>query len=474
MGWLPEIASFIRDSPKRRPFSDAAKNKSARLGILAFETAKTMSRLLSLYKSLSDDEISRLKNDIVKSQGVAFLTSSDEEFLLSLACAERLEDLDRVAAVVSRLGKKCNESWLNRFDLVFTDFKLGIVDYGKLEYGSRCAERKVLKMEKLVSPTACLHSALEVLTEMEATEKKLKQRKNREDQLQDSNPDLFDQKLQNQRKEIHHLKAISLWRKTFDKSISLMATIVMVIYARIYYVFKPYISVIPSISLLNMACLQHQKEFALFEQIKEQIAPLPRHTVTQLRPNKVRIYSRKSDIMFNGCDSLGTDTEKAMKNSRVFHSAGPSTVGGSGLALHYANVILLVEKYLDAAALMGHQERESLYQMLPENLKTLVKAKLSKNMKSKESDEFLAEGWRAAMVEILGWLIPMANDTVRWQLERNVDKMKFDSKPSVLLLQTLHFADKVKTEAAIAEVLVGLSCVYRFENRRLCVDSFKE
>ncbi|KAL8526877.1 hypothetical protein ACS0TY_015934 [Phlomoides rotata] len=460
MGWLPEIASFIRDSPKRRPFSDAAKKKTARLGILALETAKTMSRLLSLYKSLSDEELSRLKNDVVRSEGVAFLTSSDEELLLSLACAERLEDLDRVAGVVSRLGEKCSESWLNRFDLVFTDFKLGVVDYGKLEYGSRYAERKVLKMEKLVSPTACLHSALEVLTEMEVTERKLKQRKNREgeNQSQNSNPDLFYQKLEHQRKEIHHLKSISLWRKTFDKSISLMATIVMVIYTRIYFVFKPYISVLPSIS---------SQEFTLFQQIKEHIPPHSGHTVTQLRPTKLRIFSRKSDILFNDCDSF------AMKNSRVFHAAGPSTVGGSGLALHYANVILLVEKYLDSSASMGPQERESLYLMLPENLKALVKAKLCKNMKSKESDEFLAEGWRAAMVEILKWLIPMANDTVKWQLERNVDKMKFDSKPLVLLLQTLHFADKVKTEAAIAEVLVGLSCVYRFENRRLCVDSCK-
>ncbi|KAK4396207.1 hypothetical protein Sango_1457300 [Sesamum angolense] len=329
MGWLPEILS---DIPTRR------NKKAGQVGILAFETAKTMSRLISLYKSLSDEEIIRLTKDVVKSEGVAFLNSRDEEFLLSLACAEKLEDLDRAAAAISRLGKKCSDSNLDRFDLVYMELKLGIVDFGKSDYGSRMTERKVQKMEKLVSATSSLHAALDALAEMEISERKVKEWKKGRMQLSNSNFDHFNQKIEN-------------------------------------------------------------------------------------------------------------------------HEGGPLTLGGLGLALRYANVILLAEKYLDSAASIGRYERESLYQMLTENLKALVRTKLSKNMKCKEDDALLADGWRGAMAEIMGWLAPMAHNTVRWQMERNVEKMKFDSKPGVLLLQTLHFSDKEKTEAAVAEVQGDPQCI---------------
>ncbi|KAI3447711.1 hypothetical protein Pfo_004376 [Paulownia fortunei] len=443
LGRLPE--------PTHRRLSAETKKEGSNLGILAFETAKTMSRLVSLYKSLSDEEISRLKNDIIKCEGVAFLNSRDEGFLLSLACAERLEDLDRAATAVSRLGNKCNDFGLNRFDLVYTDLKLGNIDFGKLEYGSRAAEKKVRKIEKLVSATSCLHAALEVLTELEISERKLKQWKYRQIEMQKANFDISNQKLENQRKEVRYYREISLWSKTFDKSVDLMARIVCVIHARICVVFG------------------QQGKISPIEPIKEKIAPHSGPLLTTSKPVMVRFYSRKSVLFFDEDDGYGADEEKVVKNNRVFHAAGPSTVGGSGLALRYANVILLAEKYLDSSVSVSYDERESFYQMLPENLKALVRTKLSKNMKCAEEDASLAEGWRDAMVEMMGWLAPMAHDTVKWQMERSLEKLKFDAKPSVLLLQTLHFSDKEKTETAIAEVLVGLSCIFRFENRQLGV-----
>lgn len=426
MTWLSEISVFMGEKEPK---------KASQLGILAFETAKTMSTLLSLYKSLSDEEMSRLRNAI-KSEGIAYLNSKDEGFLLSLACAETLEDLDKVAAAVARLGQKCIDLGLNRFDLVYTDLKLGIADFGKLEYGSKSTEKRVAKMERLTGATAGLYTALEALAELEIYERKLKQWKTKPPtQLQKTNFDDFNQKLVQQRKRVSHFREISLWSKTFDKSVGLMARLVCIVYARICSVFGPYIPVVP---------------------VKDQILPRSGPITSTSKPILVRFYSRKSE-----------DNGLGAKNNRVFHAAGPSTVGGSGLAMRYANVIQLAERYLDSAASVDHEERESLYQMLPENLKASVRTKLSKKMKRAEEDELLAAGWRDAMAEILRWLAPMANDTMKWQREKNFERMKFDSKPSsVLLLQTLHFSDKEKTEAAIAELLVGLSCIYRFENRR--------
>ncbi|KAI7998472.1 hypothetical protein LOK49_LG10G02001 [Camellia lanceoleosa] len=159
MGWFSEVGSRVGDNLKRSLAAESKRSSSAThyLGILSFETAKTMSRLVSLYKSLDDIELVKLKKEVTKSKGVAFLNSKDEVFLLSLACAEKIEDLDKAATTVARLGHKCSDFGLNRFDLVYTDLKLGIIDLGKLEYASKDTEKRIDKMEKLVSATSPLH-----------------------------------------------------------------------------------------------------------------------------------------------------------------------------------------------------------------------------------------------------------------------------------------------------------------------------
>lgn len=486
MGWLAEISgrkNNNRGENLKRYLVKEETKKSSNLGILSFETAKTMSMLVSLYRSLSDKEISRVKNEVLGSEGIAYLNSTDEKFLWSLACAEKLEDLDKAATVVARFNQKCGDYSLNRYDIIYSDLKLGTIDVRKLEYGSRHIEKMVEKMEKLIGATSALYSAVEGLTELEASEKKLKQWKQLSPkQFQNPNMDLFYHKLEQQRKDVRHYREISLWNQRFDKSIALMARAVCVVYARICAVFDSYMPVIiPSVS-----SHQNQKTISGFQQESRKIiekvineqksfsrsGPIP---MTTSKSNLVRFRSHKLPI--NGQreeeeeeeshDSFETGASK--KNNRVFHAAGSSTVGGSGLALRYANLIIFMEKHLNSNEPIDSDTRLNLYQMLPENLKSLVKSKLSKIVKEcTGQDELLAEGWRDALKEIFRWLVPIARNTIQWQVDRNPEKMKFDLKPSILLFQTLHFSDKVKTEAAIVEVLVALSCIFRYESNRSC------
>ena len=82
-------------------------------------------------------------------------------------------------------------------------------------------------------------------------------------------------------------------------------------------------------------------------------------------------------------------------------------------------------------------------------------------------DEWLAKGWKEVVGRILEWLGPVAQDIASWQEEQNMDRQqRLEAKPRVLLPQTLHFSDKEKVEAAIVEVLVGLSCICWYEERR--------
>lgn len=484
MTWLITTAgnslyNMLFQYDKKVKTTTTISTSSAPLGILCFEAAKMMSRLVSLYRSLSDDEIRRLKNEVVKSKGVSYLNSPDEDHLLRLACAELLEDLDHVAAAVSRLGAKCSDAarGLLRFELLYADLKLGLIDPKKIEFRSRNVQRLVEKMERLVSVTANLYSVSESLAELENSDKKInKWKKNAEPkQFGKTNFELFDQKIAFLRKQVQSYKEASLWSQTYDKSVGRMARIVCVVYARIFVVFRPYF--ISSISGMRRSpteyCLLEDRDFYL-QRIEQASKTSPIGTDGGL----VRIPRRNP--FSDGFDRISGCENR--KNDGVSGLASQSTLGGSALTLRYANVIILAERCLYAPETVNDDMREELYEMLPENLRRTVRAKLKKRWMRKEEEEedeggrnghALAEGWRDALEEIMTWLAPMAHDSMTWQTEKNLERLQcyYDgvgkpSSSSVLLMQTLHFSDLEKTEAAIVEVLVGLSCVFRYENRR--------
>ncbi|KAJ8444815.1 hypothetical protein Cgig2_034050 [Carnegiea gigantea] len=316
--------------------------KSETLGILPFDTAKTISRLISLYKSLSNEQIFLLKDYIIRGKGVTYLTSKNERFLLTLACAEHLEDVDKAASTMGRLGLKCPNYSLVQFDQLYKDLKNGCTDMHKFIYGSKDMEKLINKMEKLTSLTTNLYDELESLSELEVSEQKLNEWR-KSNHNSNTSYDLFDKKIATQRKLVHHLK----------------------------------------------------------------------------------------------------------------DAAPPSTVGGAGLAPRYANVILLVERHLNSGSPICDQARRNLYNLLPARLKTYIRSKLRVPWREAEdggdSGNALAEGWWEAVDGILKWLIPMAQDTLTWQAERSMENQRVDTKPMILLLQTLHYANLEKTEFAIAE-----------------------
>ncbi|KAK3445216.1 hypothetical protein EUGRSUZ_A01293 [Eucalyptus grandis] len=468
------------------------------LGILAFDAAKTISRLVALYRSLTDAEFNRHRKEIIQSEGVAYLNSRDERLLLNLACAEQLEDLEGAVDAISRLCARCSNRSLSRFDLVYADLKQGLIDIGKLDYGSRKVNRIVEKIEKYLSTTASLYSALESLTQMETSERKLKQwKKNfKENPLQKTNFDLFESKIAFQRKQVRSLKDVSLWNQTFDKVVSLMAKLVCVVYARICILYGPYISKLPN----AVKRKQQQNNIRIHP---ETFAPImhrdeSRHsmwnsgpiTSTSKKSGLSKFYSRELNVNMlllpdkasllaglmpgNSCVSEESSGGNLWRNNVLLHSAARTTVGGAGLAMRYANVIMMAEQFLQGPGSMGEGARGQVYEMLPAQLREKVRAKLRglrSGGRGGGGGREMAEGWREAVERMMGWLGPVAEDTLRWQAERNTEKQRpgsLDTKGRVLLIQTLHFADVEKTEAAIVEVLVGLSCIYRYEDTRSC------
>ncbi|XP_014496662.1 uncharacterized protein LOC106758233 [Vigna radiata var. radiata] len=452
---------FIQDEP----------SPPETLGVLAFDAAKTMCRLLSLYNSLTPQEIVHLRRNIIRSKSVSSLNSRDECFLLTLACAERLEDLNLAAATVSRLAARCSDQNLARFEAL---------DARKLEFGTREVEKKIESMEKLVFATRSLHKAMECLTEMEASEKKMQRWRNiRATNGLKVKVECFNERITFYRRQIMYFKQVSLWGQTFDKVVGLMARIVCIVYNRICTVFRIFITgnVARGInhkrrnnnrprvarSPENCCCrVEHRDLYRmnlfLFEQTEEQL--LIRKRVWGC----CQVQKTTSTGVFRYHHSPPQGGAEAARNNRVMRLAPATTVGGAGLSLRYANVIMLAERCLNAPdATIGDDARAALYEMLPGRLETKLRQKLKeewlewRKLKGDGDGKSAAvRRWHDEVAEVMEWLVPVAHDMVRWQTERNMEKQKFETRPTVLLLQTLHYSDLEKVEEAIVKVAIWI------------------
>ncbi|MED6221892.1 hypothetical protein PIB30_059159 [Stylosanthes scabra] len=164
--------------------------------------------------------------------------------------------------------------------------------------------------------------------------------------------------------------------------------------------------------------------------------------------NRIRIYS------------------KILGNNRL--KPAPFTLGDAALALHYANVIVFIERVTSSPHPIDLETRDDLFDMLPTTIRTVLRAKLKRHAKRRPSsfyDPSLAEEWSVVLAQILEWLAPLAHNMIRWHSERNFEKEDTTFNANVFLVQTLHFADQAKTEAAIIDLLVALSYVCRVDRK---------
>ncbi|KAL8238553.1 hypothetical protein R6Q59_015120 [Mikania micrantha] len=531
------------------------------IGILSFEVANVMSKTVRLHKSLTNSEISRLKNEILKSDGVKTLVSSDETYLLDLALSEKLDDLNFIAGVVSRLGKKCTVPQLQGFLHVYGDIVTGAIDVGELGFLVKDMDATVRRMERYVNTTASLYTEMAILNELEAATNKFQQNQHEESRK------VFEQKVIWQKQDVKHLKTVSLWNQTYDKMVEMLARTVCTLYARICLVFVDTISrremfskssvsvssvnlhscrslsqisgqidarsaksgssfissgfdkrlakVRPQIGLINgemphfkaedfnfacglgagrlfMECLNRSSPVSKLDDFDDDSLHKGDDRSSYISGScSVSSSIRKDTIIHTGFQSsipMMREQRRLRTNAMISFKTGPknrlmvqasqNTIGGSALALHYANVIIVIEKLLQYPHLVGEEARDDLYQMLPTSLRLALKISLKSYAKDLAIyDAPLAHDWKDRLDEILAWLAPLAHNMMRWQNERNFEQHQIVSRTNVLLLQTLYFADRIKTETAICELLVGLNYICRYEHQQNalldCASSFE-
>ena len=478
--------TFNSIQPKTTPSSNP---NPKRIAVLAFEVAGVMSKLLHLWQSLSDANIIRLQNDVVTLEGISKLISSDKSFLLKLAVAEFCDSLHLVANSVARFSLNCNDPSLKSFNQVLTEFaESGFDSFGWKLITPKEIESKHRRMERYVSLTLSLHREIDELSLLECTLKKTLLNNNNKNKNKISE---LEHKIVWQKQEVKNLKEKSLWNKGFDNVVLLLARFVFTLLARIKVVFGigngdnlPYLSrsLSASASVYPSDYKDHsfvsgplKSQMSVSESVvhrkslKMDIYPCDHQKDQKFvsGPLKSRVSVSESVLnrQFLKLDEKKVDLENGFFESNCGVLKPPKgSLGDSGLSLHYANLIIVMEKMIKSPQLVGVDARDDLYAMLPNSIRSSLRLRLKGSIGFSACDPLLANEWKNALGRIICWLLPLAQNMIRWQSERSVEeKSLVPKKSNVLLLQTLVFADKVKTEAAITELLVGLNYVWRFE-----------
>ncbi|KAM3215095.1 hypothetical protein ACQJBY_067207 [Aegilops geniculata] len=111
---LDTLGSGRASSNHRSGFLYGGKNQGNKVNILAFEVGNTIAKASSLWRSCSDESIKELKEEILHSDGVQILISSNSSELLHIATIDKREDLAIFSREVIRFGDLCtNPIWHN-------------------------------------------------------------------------------------------------------------------------------------------------------------------------------------------------------------------------------------------------------------------------------------------------------------------------------------------------------------------------
>ncbi|KAK4272784.1 hypothetical protein QN277_021291 [Acacia crassicarpa] len=514
-----------------RPVSlKSASDDKAVIGILASEVSCLMFKVVNLWNSLSDVEVMSLREEIVNSLGVKMLVSNDDSFLMELALNEILNNFHRIAKAVSRLSKRCENPVYRRYEEFVDNPVRNCFQWSGWEYRWKKMDGKVKKMERFAAAMSQLSQELEVLAEREQTMRRMRanpeMRRLRLMELKN--------KVKLQRQEIKALKDMSPWNRSYDYIVRLLARSLFTILERIVHVFGNYPQMpieqleddserghsVPHRRTYSFAGPTHfyahqsqnDSDESGIEQLGRRHGLNSGHVVMKKQQQALHLEIKQLGFIgsFKGCGLLVTDSPdvpssrgsteggsmrandhqrkhvvgkaKIADNSFLFNRISiysklsinsgarlplPFTLGDAALALHYAKVIILIEKIASSPDMIHSETRDDLYNMLPTTIKTALRAKLKRGSMRKASSGYD----QVVVAQILGWLAPLAHNMMRWHSERNFEKEHATCKANILLVQTLYFADRVKAEAAIVELLVGLNYVCRINQQAGSRDS---
>ncbi|XP_061340290.1 protein PSK SIMULATOR 1-like isoform X2 [Gastrolobium bilobum] len=506
----------------------ASDNKAA-VGVLGLEVAGLMLKVVNLWQSLSDGEVLNLREGIVNSVGVKMLVADDDDYLMELALNEILDNFQSLARSVARLGKRCMDPVYHRFDHFVGNPAQNYLQWSGWEYKWKRMERKVKKMEKFAAAMTQFCQELEVLAEVEQTFRRMQANPelHRVKLLEFQKKVVSHrQEVRNLRDLSPWNRSYDYVVRLLARSLITILERIILVFGNIHlptlqqqndsqHMNADNLLRSHSFSAL-MHYSVHPSENDLYGFNSGTVGRRPISNsgflVDKSKRNKKkqqalhppvicgnRLHSESKQFghigAFIGCmstnggsmrlndchlkyiDKMKTVDKLSLSNRMRIYSKlsinnrlKPTslTLGDAALALHYANMIVLIERMVSSPHLIDLESRDDLYSMLPTSIRAVLRSKLKWYAKSKSYsiyDANLAKEWSLVLAQILEWLAPLAHNMIRWHSERNFEKELTTLKSNILLVQTLYFANQAKTEAAMIDLLVGLNYVCRIDRK---------
>uniref|UniRef100_A0ACD5ZIE0 Uncharacterized protein n=1 Tax=Avena sativa TaxID=4498 RepID=A0ACD5ZIE0_AVESA len=224
-------------SPGGGGFASGPAAKGNRVSILAFEVANTIVKGMSLMQSMSKENLRYLKETVLRSQGVQHLVSSDMDELMTIAAADKRQELRLFSREVIRFGNRCKDPQWHNLDRYFSKLESEILPQPNLK---ETAKAEMQQLMTLVRHTADLYHEMHALDRFEQDyRRKLEEEKHSVVFERGDTVQIIRQELKSQRKHVHNLKKKSLWNKILDDVMEKLVEIVHCLHVEIQDAFGP-------------------------------------------------------------------------------------------------------------------------------------------------------------------------------------------------------------------------------------------
>lgn len=216
-------------------FAAGMAMKGNRISILAFEIANTIVKGANLMNSLSKENIRHLKDVVLPSEGVQRLISKDMDELLSIAAADKRDELKLFSGEVVRFGNRCKDPQWHNLDRYFEKLESDFTPHKQLKEE---AETVMQQLMTLVQHTAELYHELHALDRFEQDYRRKAQEEDNSNSTQRGDSlAILRAELKSQRKHVRSLKKKSLWSKILEEVMEMLVDIVHFVHVEIYAAF---------------------------------------------------------------------------------------------------------------------------------------------------------------------------------------------------------------------------------------------
>ncbi|KAL6634187.1 hypothetical protein ACP70R_026858 [Stipagrostis hirtigluma subsp. patula] len=235
---LDNLSSSMSSLSPGGGFASGATAKGGKIEILAFEVANTIVKGMGLMQSLSKESLKYLKDTILLSDGVQKLVSSDMDYLMRIAAADKRQELRVLSQEVIRFGNRCKDPQWHNLDRYFSKLGSEIKPQPGLK---EMAKTEIQKLMALVRYTGDLYHELHALDRFEHDyRRKLEEEKRSVIFERGDTVQIIKQELKSQKKHVDNLKKKSLWSKTLEDVMEKLVNIIHFLHVEIHDAFGPY------------------------------------------------------------------------------------------------------------------------------------------------------------------------------------------------------------------------------------------